>query len=54
MRSNEVKKENLMLLFSFGGLLLAGTLIWILHQRVSYLENRECIIEVRILGAIHE
>jgi hypothetical protein len=49
-----MKKENLMGLFSFFGLFLAGTLIWLLHQRVIYLESRDCIIEIRIIGEKHE
>tara|TARA_R110002126_G_scaffold53549_1_gene145345 strand:- start:9421 stop:9570 length:150 start_codon:yes stop_codon:yes gene_type:complete len=49
-----MKKENLMLLFSFFGLLLSGYLTWILHQRVIYLENRDCVIEVRLIGEKNE
>tara|TARA_B100001094_G_scaffold273153_1_gene279412 strand:- start:290 stop:439 length:150 start_codon:yes stop_codon:yes gene_type:complete len=49
-----MKKENLMLLFSFFGLLLSGFLIWNLHQRVSFLEMKDCVIEVRFIGEKNE
>ncbi len=49
-----MKKENLMLLFSFLGLFLSGILIWILHERIVYLENRDCVIEIRFIGVDRE
>ena len=41
-----MKKENLMLLLSFFGLILSGILIYIMHQRIIYLETRDPIIKV--------
>ena len=42
-----IKKQNLILLFAFFGHFLSGYLIYVLHQRVAYLETKDCVIEVR-------
>ena len=40
----------MMLLFSFLGHFLSAYLIYILHQRMVYVETRECVVEVYING----
>jgi len=49
-----IKKQNLMLLFAFFGHLLSGYLIYVLHQRVIYLEGKDCVIEVRFSPQLRE
>lgn len=49
-----MNKQRLMILFSFFGHILSGYLIYILHQRVKFIESKECVIEVRFIGAENE
>ena len=49
-----LRKQNLIILFAFLGHFLSGYLIYVLHQRVIYLETRDCVIEVRFLGKENE
>ena len=49
-----MKKERLVILLSFFGHFLSAYLIYILHERVKYLETKDCIIEVRFNGVGNE
>jgi hypothetical protein len=46
--------QRLIILFSFFGHFLSGYLIYLLHERAKYLESRECVVEVRLIGVKNE
>jgi len=45
-----MNKQRLLILLSFFGHFLSGYLIYLLHERLNYLETRESVIEVRFIG----
>lgn len=49
-----MSKQRIIILLSFFGHLLSSYLIYNLHQRAIILEERSCVIEVRIIGVDSE